>query len=77
MLLELDLGDERRRIVSGIAKRYTPESLTGKQIVIVANLAPREIFGIESAGMLLAAGSDDGPVLLQPDTPIEYGASVR
>jgi methionyl-tRNA synthetase len=54
--LDLDLGFERRAIVSGIAQFYEPEALVGKRIVIIANLKPARIRGVESRGMLLAAG---------------------
>ncbi len=54
--LELDLGTERRTIVSGIAQFYEPDALVGRRIVIVANLKPAKIRGVESRGMLLAAG---------------------
>jgi methionyl-tRNA synthetase len=54
--LELDLGFEKRTIVSGIAQFYEPEALVGKRIVIIANLKPARIRGVESRGMLLAAG---------------------
>ena len=63
--LEVDLGYETRQILSGIAEHYTPESLIGRKIVIIANLAPRKMRGLESNGMLLAAslGEGDKPVL--------------
>src|SRR4051794_25900595 len=54
--LDLDLGDEQRTIVSGIAQFYEPEALVGRRIVIVANLKPAKLRGVESRGMLLAAG---------------------
>ena len=54
--LDLDLGFEKRTIVSGIAQFYEPEALVGKRIVIIANLKPAKIRGVESRGMLLAAG---------------------
>jgi methionyl-tRNA synthetase len=54
--LDLDLGFEKRSIVSGIAQFYEPEALVGKRIVIIANLKPAKIRGVESRGMLLAAG---------------------
>ena len=54
--LEIDLGEERRTIVAGIAHLYEPEALVGRRIVVVANLQPARIRGIESRGMLLAAG---------------------
>ncbi len=54
--LDLDLGFEKRTIVSGIAQFYEPEALVGRRIVIVANLKPAKLRGVESRGMLLAAG---------------------
>jgi len=68
--LKVDLGYETRQIVSGIAKFYEPESLIGKKVVIVANLAPAKLCGIESQGMLLASGEDEVRVVfLDKDTP--------
>jgi methionyl-tRNA synthetase len=58
--LEVDLGTERRQILSGIAEWYTPEELIGRRIVIIANLAPRKMRGLESHGMLLAASAEGG-----------------
>src|SRR3989344_7816232 len=74
--LEVDLGDEKRQIVSGIAKSYNPESLVGKEIIIVANLEPRSLMGLESQGMVLAAGSDAGPVLLIPEKEVAPGTKI-
>ena len=72
--LDLDLGSERRTIVSGIAQFYEAEELVGRRIVIVANLKPARFRGIESRGMLLAAGGrapgeDLGLVMLDKDIP--------
>ena len=72
--LELDMGTERRTIVSCIAEFYAPEALVGKRIVIVANLKPARIRGVESRGMLLAAGGrgpgeELGLVTLDSDIP--------
>ena len=72
--LDLDLGSERRSIVSGIAEFYEPEALVGKRIVVVANLKPARIRGVESRGMLLAAGGrapgeELGLVTLDSDIP--------
>lgn len=67
---------EKRQIVAGIGKRYAPEELIGKQIVIVANLAPRALMGIESHGMLLAASDEAGPILLTTMQAVESGAQV-
>ncbi|NPV53581.1 MAG: methionine--tRNA ligase [Firmicutes bacterium] len=77
--LEVDLGTEKRQIVAGIAKHYSPEELVGKEIVVVANLQPARLRGILSQGMLLAAVSQDGErvVVLTPDKEIEPGAKVR
>ncbi len=63
--LEVDLGDEKRQILSGIAEWYTPEELIGRRIVVIANLAPRKMRGLESHGMLLAAshGENGKPIL--------------
>lgn len=74
--LQVDLGTQRRQIVAGIGKAYAPENLIGKQIIIVANLAPRKLMGLESQGMVLAAGSEDGPVLLIPDKDVAPGSSI-
>jgi methionyl-tRNA synthetase len=72
--LELDLGFEQRTIVSGIAQFYEPEALVGKRIVVIANLKPARIRGVESRGMLLAAGGraegeDLGLVTLDKEIP--------
>ncbi len=77
LLLTVDLGEEERPIVSGIAKVYPPETLIGRQVVVVTELEPRTIFGIESRGMLLAADNQEGPVLLQPEQPVEPGSSIH
>jgi methionine--tRNA ligase beta chain len=76
--LKVDAGDpEIRQIVAGIGKAYEPESLVGKQITIVANLEPRLLMGLESQGMLLAAASDNGPVLLVPDKEVFPGSKIK
>jgi methionyl-tRNA synthetase len=62
--LEVDLGTEMRQVVAGIAEAYAPESLVGRKVVIVANLAPRKLRGLDSNGMIVAASPDGGkPVL--------------
>jgi methionine--tRNA ligase beta chain len=73
--LQIDLGSEERQLVAGIAKNYTPEELVGREIVVVANLEPRQIMRLESQGMLLAAGHD-GPVLLAPGKEVPPGTSI-
>ena len=61
--LQVDLGYEKRQVVSGIAKFYTPEELIGKKVIIVANLKPAKLCGVDSYGMLLASGEDDVKVV--------------
>lgn len=75
--LQLEVGDERRQIVAGIGKAYEAAELVGKEIIIVANLAPKALMGVESHGMLLAAGGGENPVLLTPEKEIESGAKVK
>lgn len=74
--LTVDLGYEKRQIVSGIAKFYKPEELVGRKVIVVANLAPATLCGVQSEGMLLASGEDDVRVVfLAPETPL--GQRVR
>ena len=75
--LEVDLGDEKRQIVSGIADAYTPESLVGRKIVLVANLKPAKVMGVESNGMLLAASVDGRAVICTFDADVPLGAKVK
>ena len=75
--LQIDLGDEQRQLVAGIATSYTPEELVGKQIVVIANLKPAKIRGVESNGMLLAATGPDGAIILQPQTEVPLGSPVK
>lgn len=75
--LEVDLGEEWRQIVAGIGGVYKPEELKGKEIVVVANLEPRTIKGVESQGMLLAASCEGEPVLLVPEKEVETGSKVK
>ncbi len=75
--LEVDLGFEKRTIVSGIALHFTPEEIIGKQVVVVANLAPRKMKGIESNGMILMAEDNTGKLhFVKPESVIEPGAGV-
>ena len=74
--LQVDMGEEKRQIVAGIGLGYEPETLIGREIVVVANLEPRALMGIESQGMLLAA-SDDHPVLLMPEKEVAPGSVIR
>jgi methionyl-tRNA synthetase len=76
--LEVDLGYEKRQILAGIAQQYEPQSLIGRKIVIVANLAPRKMRGLESNGMLLAASLPDGaPVLAGFLEEVPLGARLK
>jgi methionyl-tRNA synthetase len=76
--LIVDLGFEKRTILSGIAEYYKPEELLGKYVTVVANLAPRKIKGIESQGMLLMAGNDFGKLFtVGPEKDIEPGSVVK
>jgi methionyl-tRNA synthetase len=77
--LEVDLGYEKRQILSGIAQWYTPEELIGRRIVVIANLAPRKMRGLESHGMLLAAsdGEDGKPVLATFGEDIALGSRLK
>jgi len=72
--LQIDAGD-KKQIVAGIRKAYNPEELVGKQIIVVNNLQPAKLKGIESNGMLLAA-SDGKPVLLTVDKPVKNGSKI-
>ena len=76
LTLKVSLGEERRQIVAGVAKHYRPESLVGRQIVVVANLEPATIRGVASEGMLLAASADGRVALLQPDADVPDGSEV-
>ena len=76
--LEVDLGYEKRQILAGIAQSYEPEKLVGRKVVIVANLAPRKLRGLESQGMIVAASIGDGiPALASFLEPIELGARLK
>jgi methionyl-tRNA synthetase len=77
--LKVDIGEpEVRTIVAGIAKAYQPEQLIGRKVVIVANLAPRKLRGIESRGMIVAASLPDGPPVLAGFLEnIEPGARLK
>jgi methionine--tRNA ligase beta chain len=77
--LQVSLGnDDTRQVIAGIGKKYSPEDLINKRIIIVANLEPRKLMGLESQGMLLAASTEtEGPILLVPDSEVDPGAEVR
>ncbi len=73
--LEVDIG-EKRQIVAGIAKSHNPSELVGKQVVVLANMKPAKLFGVESCGMVLAADVE-GAVLLMPEKKVREGTKVR
>lgn len=74
--LEIDLGNEKRQLVAGIAQQYTTEQIIGRQIPVVSNLEPRKIKGIESNGMILAADNNGKPVLMFPEKEVQEGSRV-
>ncbi|MBI1331808.1 MAG: methionine--tRNA ligase [Armatimonadetes bacterium] len=76
--LQVVIGEEKRQIVAGIRANYTPEDLIGRQVVVVYNLKPAKLRGVESQGMLLAATDENGgAILLQPDKEAPEGTQVR
>ncbi len=80
--LRISIGKEERTLAAGIAKHYLPDSLVGKKIIVIANLEPRKIRGIESQGMLLAAVSEDengvetGLSLVSLDRELPNGSKI-
>jgi methionyl-tRNA synthetase len=75
--MQIDLGFEKRQIVAGIGKKYTPESLVGKKIIVVANLQPARLMGVESNGMLLAGISGEDPILAGFHEDVPCGSRLR
>lgn len=76
-VLDIKVGEERKQIVAGIRTQYSESELIGKKIVVVNNLEPAVIRGVESKGMLLAATDGEKVVVLTPDREIASGAQVR
>ncbi len=76
LVLKVDLGTEERQIVAGIRAHYQPEELVGKLVVVVANLEPAVLRGIESQGMVLAASDGEHIVVLSPEKAIAAGSKV-
>ena len=76
LVLRVDLGSEERQIVAGIRRSYATEELVGRQVVIVANLEPATLRGIESQGMLLAASDGERVVILTPQKEVSAGSKV-
>jgi methionyl-tRNA synthetase len=75
--LEVDIGTEKRQMVAGVAETYAPEDLVGKRLVVIVNLKPAVIRGIESQAMLLAAVVDDKALIPFFDQEIPPGAVVK
>jgi len=75
--LEVDIGAEKRQMVAGVAEVYPPETLAGKRIIVVANLKPATIRGIESQGMLLAADLEGRPIIPFFEEDVPAGTKVR
>ncbi len=76
-LVWVRIGAEERQVIAGIRKFYTAEELVGKKVVVVANLEPAVIRGIESNGMILAASTDNELTLISPEKNIPTGAVVK
>jgi methionyl-tRNA synthetase len=75
--LLVDIGDEKRQLVAGIAENHRPEDLIGKLVVVIANLKPAKIMGVESKGMILAADVGGKAVLLVPEKEVAAGTKVK
>ncbi len=78
LVLTVDIGDgPARQVVAGIKASYQPEQLVGKQVIVVANLKPATLRGVESQGMVLAASDPNGIVLMSPERPVRVGSTVK
>lgn len=75
-VMKVDLGNEERQLVAGLKKYYTANQLQGRLIVVVANLEPAVLRGVESQGMLLAAEHGDEVVIISPERPLPPGSKV-
>ncbi len=76
-VITVDLGDRTKQLVAGIKRCYTKEELIGRLIVVVDNLEPAVLRGVESQGMLLAASDENGVVVLSPDKTVALGSIVK
>lgn len=78
LVLQVDLGDHTRQLLAGIRPWYEPAALVGQQVIVVANLAPRTMRGLESQGMVLAASTPDRSdvIVIQPHKPAPPGSKV-
>ncbi|MDD5634894.1 MAG: methionine--tRNA ligase subunit beta [Candidatus Omnitrophica bacterium] len=75
-VLQIDVGGETKQVVAGIRASYTPSDLLGKSVVIINNLEPATIRGEASNGMVLAASSEGGPIVLVPEKETSVGAKI-
>jgi len=75
--LEVDIGNEMRQLVAGIAEEYNPENLIGQLVPVLVNLKPAKLMGVESQGMILAVDVAGKPILLHPDKEVPAGSRVR
>jgi methionyl-tRNA synthetase len=77
IVMKIDIGNETRTVVAGIKQDYTKKELKGKKVAVFVNLEQKELRGIKSEGMILAAVKDDKVVLLQPEKDIKEGAVIQ
>jgi len=77
LVLTLDLGDKTKQVVAGIKNFYTREALLGKHVVVVDNLEPAILRGVESQGMVLAGSDESGIVIISPERPLKLGSVVK
>ena len=75
--LRVQIGDEERQIIAGIAKQYSIEELIGRLVIVVTNLEPRILMGLESQGMILAASDGETIAMLTPDKEMPQGSIIR
>ena len=73
----IDIGNESRQAVAGIAQHYSPKDLEGKHVAVITNLQPKKMFGIESNVMILAAEDEKTVSILTPDHPVKAGSKIR
>lgn len=76
-IVSIDLGDTTKQVVAGIKPSYTKEDLIGKQVVVVDNLQPATLRGVESQGMILAASDDFGITVVSPGREVKLGTIVK
>jgi len=77
LVLTLDLGDKTKQVVAGIKSSYSRENLLGKYVVVVDNLDPAVLRGVESQGMILAGSDESGIVIISPEKPLKLGSVVK